>query len=183
MATAKQIAFVLGLLNERDLDEEPREKLRKLFTERGDEVPHPEASKVINTLLSQPKLKRPAKSYLSPVSSYAIPVDELPLAELSFPLTDKTLLFVKHAEYRGTPYWRRLHGGGEDGRFNTTRLTASEIAALDALISKDPDRYGQLFSREYSVCARCHRSLTDDLSRETGYGPECRRLVLVTPRR
>ncbi len=51
-------------------------------------------------------------------------------------------------------------------------LTIGHVAAvLNWVIAQEPDSFPR--SAEPRRCAACHRVLTDDLSRQRGYGPVC----------
>lgn len=70
-------------------------------------------------------------------------------------------------------YLRQLKGA--PGAFDKLKLerdvTRRVVAALQAQGVLDA---GLRFSQHYSRCARCLAELTDQRSRETGYGPDCR---------
>lgn len=71
--------------------------------------------------------------------------------------------------YAGRVFVKLVVGGHPD-----QNVPRSHVAGVLARIAADPDaaaRYG----RELGQCCRCNRHLTDELSRELGIGPECRK--------
>lgn len=74
-------------------------------------------------------------------------------------------------KWAGYTFVKRVIGGHDD-----TPVRGAEAKRVLAAIAADPEagaRYGQLIGR----CARCNRHLTDEVSREQGYGPECIQMV------
>jgi hypothetical protein len=57
------------------------------------------------------------------------------------------------------------------------RVGAAEQAVIRAAIAADVNEARMTFAREIKSCWRCARTLTDELSRELGIGPECRKIV------
>lgn len=74
-------------------------------------------------------------------------------------------------KWAGYTFVKRVIGGHDD-----TPVRGAEAKRVLAAIAADPEagaRYGQLIGR----CGRCNRHLTDQVSRDQGYGPECIHLV------
>lgn len=63
--------------------------------------------------------------------------------------------------------------GGAVGDFVKYPVKGPAKAQVLRLIAADPKAAAKRFADEFSVCARCGRTLTDDTSRAQGLGPEC----------
>lgn len=183
-ATAPQISFLRDLLAKREVDTLSRTTLEaKLGTATLTKV---EASNAITTLKASPFAKKapvfeaddPRKAVLAvletiPHGSFAIPTEEVNMALTHTNVQGNDLLFIAVSEFRGTLYMRRLHGA--PGGFTRSRVSISDALTIARVIASDPTRYGKIFADHYSICARCHAELTDETSRDLGYGPTCRK--------
>lgn len=172
--TPRQTDFINTLLRERDVDTAVRNLATQIVTSL-------EASLYINTLLKYPKLALAANSALTAyraaladaeVSKYAVPTRYL----TAYPALNLTgdLLFLEVRNYNGRKYFARLSGA--PGRFSRRRLPLAEGTALLKLIHGRHVEFARLFSQHYKVCGRCAADLTDQESRESGFGPTCRKV-------
>lgn len=80
---------------------------------------------------------------------------------------------------KGKRWVKRYVGGGVPGAEKTIDMRTSERIAVAkelALLSPEECQASQLlFGQEVGSCGRCGRSLSDEVSRNLGYGPECRK--------
>lgn len=72
--------------------------------------------------------------------------------------------------YAGRTFVKRIVGGKPD--LNVSRDT--KFAALEAILEIGPRLSAALYGQELGRCSRCNRTLTDEVSRKFGKGPECR---------
>jgi hypothetical protein len=72
--------------------------------------------------------------------------------------------------YAGRTFVKRIVGGKPD--LNVSRET--KFAALDAILAEGIEDTARRYGQELGRCSRCNRTLTDQVSREFGKGPECR---------
>jgi hypothetical protein len=72
--------------------------------------------------------------------------------------------------YKGRTFVKRIVGGKPD--LNVSRET--KFAALDAILTEGIENTARRYGQELGRCSRCNRTLTDQVSREFGKGPECR---------
>lgn len=71
--------------------------------------------------------------------------------------------------WEGYTFVKRVIGGHEDTPVRGAQARKALQAIVDAGIYESGALYGQSIGR----CGRCNRHLTDEVSREQGYGPEC----------
>lgn len=186
-ATPKQIEFVQKLIDERDV---PDAIVSDIWSVCRDPkaTPREHVSPLIDGLLKMPK--KVAVIGASAVSvTGGTPLATLPLGRYAIDMreavgvmTDKCpvstgndLMFVRVAEYRGTRYLRVLEGA--PGAFHQHKVARADAIALAGVVARDPQAAGKRFSEEYTCCARCLSELTDQTSRATGYGPDCRKAM------
>ena len=169
-ATTPQKDFLMALLRDRAVPTD----LRSELTTRWDSLTKAEASVAIGTLKELPFAQRSSVLDDLPKSFYAIPsmFANNALADLH---VDNDLMFVVIDEFRGTRYMRQVHGSV--GAFNRTRLTSRDVRGIAGILKDDPLSYISLFGEHFSVCGKCGAHLTDERSREAGFGPECRRTL------
>lgn len=179
--TEKQLDFINVLLRDRDVPEAAREHLRK--TLGGMDAR--KASEWIDALKILPRrlnmrgvrLAGAADSLVGlPKSYYAVPA-----AIANVAMTDRSVandyLFVVVAEYQGVLYMREVTGS--PGGFVRSRLSVRDVRALADVLRGDSLGYIRKFGELYSVCGKCAAALTDMKSRESGFGPECRKALGV----
>jgi hypothetical protein len=73
-------------------------------------------------------------------------------------------------KYKGYIFVKRIVGGKPDQNVQRNTKFAALSAILEEGIEPTALRYGQELGR----CSRCNRTLTDEVSRQYGKGPECR---------
>jgi hypothetical protein len=73
-------------------------------------------------------------------------------------------------QYAGRAFIKRIVGGKPE--MSVSRVT--KFAVLEAIITEGVEVTARRYGQELGRCSRCNRSLTDQVSREFGMGPECR---------
>jgi len=86
---------------------------------------------------------------------------------------DNDLVFVEIREFKKTTYLRRLIGSY--GGFTRSKPAPEDTLAFVRVLLGDPYKYAKLFAVHYACCAKCGAELTDEVSRELGLGPVCRK--------
>ena len=173
-ATTPQKDFLVALLRDREVPAD----LRAELDSRWNDLTKAEASVAIGTLKELPFARRTsfASDALAdlPKSFYAVPslFANNALTDLH---VENDLLFVVIDEFRGTRYMRQVLGSVGD--FNRSRMSARDVRAIANILKADPMSYITLFGEHFSVCGKCGARLTDERSREAGFGPECRRTL------
>ena len=107
-------------------------------------------------------------------AKYAIPASYLFTSYPNLKITGD-LLFLEVKTYKGKRYLNRLQGAPGD----FTRSWVGDYATGTGLLKFIAGRHVEfagLFAKHFSVCGRCASPLTDQKSRETGIGPECRKV-------
>jgi hypothetical protein len=178
--TEKQQAFILRLLDERDLSAVPDSERHPRYTDTIDTlkatVPmlsKQEASEWISSLLKFPEMKSSAsKVPATPEDNYGIPSqDKLPTGRYAIDSADGELTFYR--VWRGTkrPDYVKLyvlHGPDEtEIPFGKGMVTILQAIAQDA--GAAAIRYGH----EIGHCSQCNLRLTNRVSRALGIGPIC----------
>lgn len=181
-ASQKQIDFIAKLRAERFMG---AFSITRLDKELAEGLSTRQATYWIEDLLSSKKLtpavpgpvgNRAVIEALEDVelSKYAVPAHTLMIPGVE---VKGDLLFLEVRRYRETTYMRRLHGA--PGRFQRTRFTPSQTIALAAVIKGKHVEFARLFGEHYTCCGRCGAPLTDQKSRESFLGPECRKVFGV----
>ena len=175
--TPRQTGFINTLLSEREVPTPLLDAAKRVATSV-------EASHLINALMVLPRraAARPAVSpeyreYLEAlaaveVSKYAVPTRYL-VAFPGFARMQGDLLFFEVRNYGGKRYLNRLVGA--PGAFSRYRVGRADALGLLRLIKGRHIEFAGLFAEHYKCCGRCAAPLTDQTSRETGFGPECRK--------
>jgi len=169
-ATPAQKDFILSLLADRKVDE----SVVATLNENWEALTKQEASSTIDALKSCPRSAVPATSAFAGLakSFYAVPahVANATLTDLS---VSNDLLFLVIDEFRGTVYMRQVHGA--PGDFSRSRMTRGDAKAMADLLRTDELGFIKLFGQHFTVCGKCGANLTDQSSRERGFGPDCAR--------
>jgi hypothetical protein len=169
-ATPAQKDFILSLLADRKVDE----SLIAHLNENWETLTKQEASATIDALKACPRSAGPSASIYDGLakSFYAVPahVANATLTDLS---VSNDLLFLVIDEFRGTVYMRQVHGA--PGDFSRTRMTRADSKAMADLLRTDALGFITLFGQHFTVCGKCGANLTDQASRERGFGPDCAR--------
>ena len=172
-ATTPQKDYILSLLAARLVESD----LRQTIEAGWDTLTKPEASIVIDALKNSPYLPKNLGTLATlPHAKYAVPVE---MVEHSIgEVIRDSLLFLEVKEFKGTIYMRRLHGSW--GGFSKTKLTRADERVVCDVIATDPMAFIKKFGEHYARCARCGAELTDEKSRATYLGPDCRKALGVS---
>lgn len=173
-ATDRQLAFIAGLVQERDVPAKTQAAIKWVLENPRDNTgvfSVRDASEMIDALLALPKTSTHGIKVRTPLGTYLVPQEEVDPSTLSFTAPESGVIIYVN-EYRGRTYMRRLKPGGIDDTFVQDRLTRFEAEHFDAIIAPDPEKYARLFMDHYTMCARCRSVLpTPPPSR----CPNCRR--------
>ena len=176
LITPKQTSFINSLRTERVLDSTLTEMLAVARTAQ-------EGSALITKLLAAPRVPRvaPAGNALyaerdallasAEPAKYAVPASVARALDIRI---NGDLLFLEVKRYMGKRYINRLTGA--PGAFSRSRFTASQSIGLLKFLAGRHVEFSKMFSDHYGVCGRCAAELTDQVSRATGFGPECRKV-------
>jgi Family of unknown function (DUF6011) len=181
-ASEKQLSFLTTLLAERDVPAELRSALSDTTT-----LTSKEASASITKLLTLPRAPKvvvtedgpsPLAQYIEALagvekSFYAVPVSEVKFALTATQTGDNDLIFFEVREYLKRRFARRVHGA--PGGFTRSKFTIGDAITLLKWVARDPQHYAELFAEKHEVCGKCGADLTDPVSRELRFGPECRK--------
>lgn len=169
-ATAKQIAFLTKLVQERpmwasveNLHLDTIQKLNKYDASRWIEL----ALKVPAEYEAPKSTKNALKTSLPdvPAGFYAVP-SRTGNNDLDFFRVDRP----EDGKWAGYTFVKRVIGGHDDQRVRGTEMRL----ALEAILATGVDQARQTYGVEIGRCAICNRHLTDDESRAFGIGPTCR---------
>jgi hypothetical protein len=189
MATDRQLEYITGLLAEREIPDEARDRLKaavenKTISKKG-------ASEYIERLRSKPK-RAGATSDRPTVSYEDIELDNgetRRVGRVLVPNADgKSVLAGRYGidttgDDRFTndttffKLWVGDRGGWKVRMFKSddeVDISFPTQIAVVKVIAKDPEKAMALFGHEFGKCGVCGRGLTNDLSREIGIGPICR---------
>jgi hypothetical protein len=161
-ATTKQTAFIRTLLAERTGDSAAEAIRDALNAARSDgPISKALASSAIECLLKI-KVAKPASPQAPQVAdgSYALNTDDV----------DHPVRFfeVKAGRKPGVVF---VDEYASDNRYPVR--DAQRRTMILTAIAADPFEAGKRYADEFGHCARCHRGLTDQDSRDRGYGPDC----------
>lgn len=182
-----QMSFINDLIAKRDVPSEMADTVRALLSTT--DATSRQASGIIDTLKSFPYKPRPVafapgvpsprEAYLAAFegvedSKYAIPAVYL-FASYPNLKINGDLLFLEVKTYQGKRYLNKLQGA--PGDFVRTWIGDYETGTgILKFIAGRHVEFAGLFSQFFHVCGRCAAPLTDQKSRETGFGPECRKV-------
>lgn len=179
-ATIKQTLLISALLKDRVTQPGLEERLRSdmgkpTFTSAA-------ASLVITNLLAAPKVPKAtvptiyaeAQAALAGVDLgfYAIPAGYVVAQPID--LHGNDYLFVRVRSYGGKLYMSRIFGSFAALRYQ--RLSSRDALILTKVIQEDMLGFQENWHKVSGNCGRCNSPLTDKTSRETGFGPECRKI-------
>jgi hypothetical protein len=167
-ATAPQIKFYTSLIEGKDLTDKQRDELNKSFPT----LTKYQMSKQIQWLLGLPWKKR--TNATNPASA---PVQKVPQGNYAVvDPADQILKFYsvrcpKKGKWAGYSFMRQISGG------NMLQMTPTDRYRIFVEIAKDTTgalkRYGQAIGE----CGHCRKQLTDQVSRQFGIGPVCRKVL------
>ncbi len=174
--TPPQVSFINSLLTSRAVPAYLLDAAKIVKTKA-------EASMLIDSLKRLPYAPRAAapSEYLTllkaaEVSKYAVPTRYLHAALPEYMRNipgDLLFLEVKNIGH-GKRVFKRLVGA--PGGFSRYSIPSRDAVALLKFIAGRHVEFAQLFGQHYSCCGRCAAELTDQVSRESGFGPECRKV-------
>ena len=169
-ATEKQLAFIASLREQKALTDEQRIWLDRAVEAGFDKR---RASVIIEKLLALPNAAPAKAEHEEPAADrpedgfYALRNVPGHKNEISF----FRLRTGKHGRWEGFQFIDMVIGG-EPGRREPVK-GVGRIKVYDCIAEQGADEARQLFGQEIGCCGRCGRTLTDDLSRERGIGPDC----------
>lgn len=105
-------------------------------------------------------------------SFYAVPAGDVE-RYLGINMGQNDYLFIEVRERNKRRYMNRLHGSV--GYFRRSRLSIDSVKSLCNIVARNPLEYATNFADVFSVCGCCGANLTDPVSRELKFGPECRK--------
>jgi len=172
IVTPKQTDFINRLRSERVVSSALLDMIAKVSTTA-------EASAVITALMNAPRVPRGGVSpelaamhaalEAAEPAKYAVPAAVATAYGID-PRGD--LLFFEVKRYKGRKYINRLTGA--PGAFHRSRFSLASATGLLTFIQGRHVEFSLLFGRHFVCCGRCAAPLSDQTSRETGFGPECR---------
>jgi hypothetical protein len=188
LASDKQLKFLSDLVDEREIPEEARDRLKAAIEAR--EISKRGASQYIERLLAKPKRANGNRVHVQ-YDEILLDNDEVKrVGKLVIPGEPPVWILAGSygidtaADDRFTndssffKVWVGDRGGWGVDLYvsdDTTRVKlafASQLAVLK-VIAKDPTAAAAMFGHEFKRCGICGRGLTKDESRERGIGPVC----------
>lgn len=184
-ATSNQVQYLEDLLTKHGLSGGHYDRLRKIIEDHrtdlaspgdGTRMPFDIASQSISWMLRQvrqqqyPQVPREDPRTYPPVPAGRYAVESATgNNDLDFYRVDRP----EEGKWAGHVFVKRVIGGRSD-----VRIRGAEVRTVLERIDRDgwlnaSIRYG----KEIGKCARCHHSLTDQLSRDRGHGDECWKVV------
>jgi hypothetical protein len=168
--TQPQRKYILDLVEQREVPPANKAEWDFPYVERtedvmsGKEVLQAEASKVIEWLKTLPR--KGGLKVDVPDGGYAV--------ESVTGNNDLDFYWVEtptEGKWEGHTFVKRVIGGHR----NISVRREEVHQALDLIKRSGIEESGHLFSQELGRCRKCFKHLTDELSRELGIGPWCRR--------
>lgn len=162
-ASDKQIAYVIGLQEERILPDEYNVLSEQQLKRRERDA----VSSIINLLKTFPKKEKGStrKQWSLPAGRYAIKHSDT--GEWWFFEVGKPT----EGRWAGYTFIKRLVGA--PGQYRKVDMTASERVGWLSAIEDDPKQAMVDYGMESGVCGRCSSPLTDPESLARGIGPVC----------
>lgn len=185
VATEPQVRFITTLLDTRIVPEGTR-LLVKGALDAG-ALPRREASKFIDALKLLPVKPKPqtvpagfaeADAMLADTdtSFYAIPAAYVSAQREALNLNGNDHLFIRTRRWNGRVGLYRVQGSV--GGFSYWRIRNPQMVLMLARLVRDNGlEFQKAFHTLTGKCGRCGADLTDLKSRETGFGPECRKII------
>jgi len=164
----KQISYFKSLVEKKQLSEEQRTKLLMsigTFTKRG-------MIDMISWLVGLPWAPRPANVKLTPVWIGA--KIEQGYYAVNHP-TDGTLRFYQVRKPAEGKWLGHIFLSEVSGENHLPMRDYQERSAIFTEIAKDPIGALKRFGKQIGRCGHCKKQLTDEVSREFGIGPVCRK--------
>jgi hypothetical protein len=184
IATEKQINFLRSLASERVTDAKQDDMLARIFAGTRPTTSQ-EASLFITMLLDAPRKPRPASAakpspYAAaqaaltdvPVSFYAIPAGYVAAQQIDLNGNDYLFVRVRNMS-RGGKRMSRVVGSPEAPRY--MHMSPAVVEHVAKLTRDRAVEFAGLWHEVSGRCGKCNALLTDRVSREKGFGPDCRR--------
>jgi len=176
-ATEKQTTLIKSLLDEREVGS--TEALIRGALDSGS-LDIRSASEFITKLFAAPRKPKaaPAESPWTKanaalakveISFYAIPAGYVTAQRID--LYGSDYLFVRVRNYQGKRYISRVHGAPGSPRYS--RIDPVTTLALATIMQDRHVEFAALWHEHSGRCGRCNATLTDQVSREKGLGPDC----------
>ncbi len=184
--TDKQKTFIASLLAERDMPA----NIHAYFTAHvaSPDLTSKRASEVITTLLTYRKAPKPTTAASVPAnpwtaanealadvdtSFYAIPAGYV--SAQSIDLYGSDYLFVRVRTYAGRKRVSRVHGAPGAPRYSS--LNPALSLAIANVVRDRTVEFAGLWHQHSGRCGKCNALLTDQKSRDLGFGPDCARML------
>lgn len=144
-----------------------------------------DASRWINYLREQPRKATAApasgsvwaqtQAALADVhtSFYAVPAGYVHAQEID--LYGSDYLFIRVRNYGGKKYVSRVHGSPGEPRYS--KLPTAVALLVAPLLAERALEFATLWHQHSGRCGKCNAILTDQRSRERGFGPDCARTL------
>lgn len=184
IATEKQINFLRTLSTERVTDAKQAAMLDSILTGKRPTTSQ-EASIFITILLDAPRKPKPAPEFTRspyaaaqdaladvPVSFYAIPAGYVSAQGIDLHGNDYIFVRVRNMS-RGGKRMSRVVGSPDAPRY--MGLSPAAVQYLAGLVKDRAVEFAGLWHEVSGRCGKCNALLTDRVSRESGFGPDCRR--------
>ncbi|QWY83881.1 hypothetical protein SEA_A3WALLY_384 [Microbacterium phage A3Wally] len=184
IATEKQINFLRTLSTERVTDAKQDAMLASIFAGTRTTTSQ-EASIFITILLDQPRkpstAPAPARSGYAaataaladvPVSFYAIPAGYVSAQNVDLHGNDYLFVRVRNMS-RGGKRMSRVVGSPDAPRY--MGMSPAVVEHVANLVKDRAVEFAGLWHEVSGRCGKCNALLTDRVSREKGFGPDCRR--------
>ena len=107
------------------------------------------------------------------LSDYIAKVKQIPCGMYALIRTDGTLDFLEVIEANGRNWINRLYGA--PGDFRREKLSYQHMWHAARHILSDLPECAQRFGRHFRTCGKCGSPLTQQVSRDLGLGPVCRK--------
>ncbi len=179
-ATEPQVNFITKLLGEREVGAEEA-RIRAALS--GGNLDKSSASNVITKLLAAPR-KAQAQAAGNPweavneafkdveTSFYAIPAGYVRAQSLD--LYGSDYLFVRVRNYGQRKYVSRVHGAPGHPRYS--RIDPRTSLALAEIMRGNHVQFAAQWHEHSGNCGKCNATLTDQVSRDRGLGPDCAKM-------
>lgn len=187
IATEKQINFLRTLSTERVTDAKQAVMLESILTGKRPTTSQ-EASIFITILLDAPRKPKPStpanaparSGYAAataaladvPVSFYAIPAGYVAAQGIDLHGNDYLFVRVRNMS-RGGKRMSRVVGSPDAPRY--MGMTPAAVQYLAGLVQDRAVEFAGLWHEVSGRCGKCNALLTDIVSRQKGFGPDCRR--------
>ena len=168
LASDKQVAFILRLLGEREVSADQAQVWTAMAEHAEAPLTKAQARIMIDALLDKP--------YKAQAPRDTRPLPQVPEGHYAVDSAtgnnDTDFYRVDHGK-NGRTYVKRITGGRPDHNVTFTETRS----ALERIEAAGPVKAGARYGHELGQCGKCNRHLTDQLSRDRGYGPDCWEMI------